>query len=296
MAMKQTIISCAVTGASIDALAKHPRMPKTPDEIASACVEAGAAGAAIVHIHVRDPVTGMPRSDVELYRAVVERVTRAAPDLLLNITCGMDGELALSSLNPIRIDATSTLTTADRRVSPATQLRPDLASLDCGVMDFGGILFVARMQDLRAMATAMVEAGVKPELECFEFGHIENAKRLIREGLIPGPPLFQLCLGTGYGAPATVRTLEALVAELPVGAIWSAFGCGATEMPMVAAASQLGGHVRVGLEDNLYLRKGELASNGQLVANAREIIERMGGSVATPAEARRILGLADAQS
>lgn len=288
---RKVIVTCAVTGGGSAALAKHPDLPKTPSQIAEAALEAAKAGAAVVHIHVREPDTGAPSNRFELYEQVVKRLRDAATDVIINLTCGMDGSLRLDSLDPVSIDKSTTLKNPEGRCIQAIKLKPELATLDCGTMGSGESIYVARMSDLRGMATLMRKAGVKPELECFELGHIEIAKALISEGNIDGPPLFQFCLSTGYGAPATPIVMQAMRDILPPGAIWGGFACGADEMPAVAQLAALGGHVRVGLEDNIYLRRGVLASNAQLVESAVGIIERMGASVATPADAREILGV-----
>lgn len=288
---RKIVVTCAITGGSAAVVAKHPNIPKTPSQIAAAALDAAKAGAAIVHIHVREPDTGAPSNRLALYEQVVKTLRDAATDVIINLTCGMDGTLALNSFEPVTLSEATTLKSPKGRCLQAIKLQPELATLDCGTMTFGESLYVARMSDLRQMATLMRDAGVKPELECFELGHIENAKTLISEGKVDGPPLFQLCLGTGYGAPAVPIVMQAMRDILPSGAIWAGFGCGVDEMPVVAQLVALGGHVRVGLEDNIYLRRGVLASNAQLVENAVGIIERMGASVATPAEARSILGL-----
>lgn len=288
---RKVIITCAVTGGNSAVLAKHPNIPKTPSQIADAALEAANAGAAVVHIHVRDPDTGLGSNRFELYEQVVKKLRDAATDVIINLTCGMDGELAIDSVDPITIGKASTLRAPMGRCLHAIKLQPELCTLDCATLLFGDRIYVARMSDLREMATLMHEAGVKPELECFDLGHIETAKKLISEGSVDGPGLFQFCLSTGNGAPATPIVLQAMRELLPSGAIWGGFGCGADEMPMVAQVVSMGGHVRVGLEDNIYLRRGVLASNAQLVENAVGIIERMGDSVATPAEARKLLGV-----
>ncbi|MGY4627057.1 3-keto-5-aminohexanoate cleavage protein [Bradyrhizobium sp. USDA 4486] len=288
---RKVIITCAVTGGGSDVLAKHPNIPKTPSQIADAALEAAEAGAAVVHIHVRDPDTGAPSNRFELYEQVVKRLRDASTDVIINLTSGMDGELVLDSVDPLKIGIATTLKKPIRRCLHAVKLQPELTSLDCGTMAFGERIFVARMSDLRELAKLVREAGVKPELECFDLGHIETAKRLISEGLIDVPPLFQFCFGTGYGAPAVPLALQTMRELLPSGALWGGFGCAAAEMPVVAQLVAMGGHVRVGLEDNIYLRRDVLASNAGLVENAAGIVERMGASVATPAEARAILGV-----
>ncbi|MCK1544432.1 3-keto-5-aminohexanoate cleavage protein [Bradyrhizobium sp. 179] len=289
---RKVIVTCAVTGGGSAVLAKHPNIPKTPSQIAEAALEAAKEGAAIVHIHVREPETGAPSNRYELYEQVVRTIRDAATDVIINLTCGMDANLTLDSLNPITIGKATTLKSPLERCIHAIKLQPELATLDCCTYSAGESIYVARMSDLREMATLMRDAGVKPELECFELGHIEIAKKLISEGKIDAPPLFQICLSTGYGAPAVPIVMQAMRDILPSEAIWAGFGCSADEMAVVAQLVALGGHVRVGLEDNIYLRRGVLASNAQLVENAVGIIERMGASVATPAEAREILGLA----
>ncbi|MGY3509209.1 MULTISPECIES: beta-keto acid cleavage family enzyme [Bradyrhizobium] len=288
---RQVIITCAVTGSSSPALEKHPGIPKTPSQIADAALDAAKAGAAVVHIHVRDPESGAASNKFELYEQVVKRLRDAATDVIINLTCGMDGSISLESLDPVTISKATSLKTPLGRCVHAIKLQPEIATLDCGTLTFGESIFVARMSDLREMATLMRDAGVKPELECFELGHIETAKQLISEGKVDNPALFQFCLSTGYGAPAVPIVMQAMRDILPAGAIWAGFGCSAVQMATVPQLVGLGGHVRVGLEDNLYLRRGVLASNAQLVENAVGIIERMGASVATPAEARNILGV-----
>lgn len=291
MSSRKVIVTCAVTGGSSAVLAKHPSIPKTPSQIAEAALDAAKAGAAIVHIHVRDPETGAPSNRLELYEQVVKKLRDAATDVIINLTCGMDGSLTIDSFDPVTIGKASTLRDPIGRCIHAIKLRPELATLDCCTYSAGESVYVGRMSDLREMATLMRDAGVKPELECFELGHIEIAKKLISEGKIGGPPLFQFCLSTGYGAPAVPIVMQAMRDILPPGAVWAGFGCGADEMPAVAQLVALGGHIRVGLEDNIYLRRGVLASNAQLVENAIGIVERMGASVASPAEARDMLGL-----
>lgn len=288
---RKVIITCAVTGGSVAVLTKHPNIPKTPSQIADAALEAAGAGAAVVHIHVRDPDTGAPSNRYELYEHVVKRIRDASIDVIINLTSGMDGELVLDSIEPIKIGEATTLRDPMWRCLHAIKLQPELSSLDCGTMAFGEQIFVARRSDMRELAKLMQKAGVKPELECFDLGHIETAKKLISEGLIDSPPLFQFCLSTGYGAPAVPIALQAMRELLPSGAVWGGFGCGADDMPAVGQLVAMGGHVRVGLEDNIYLRRGVLASNAELVDNAVGIIERMGASVATPPAARAMLGV-----
>lgn len=287
---QKVILACAVTGANTSVLAKHPNIPKTPSQIADAAIDAAKAGAAIVHIHVRE-ADGTPSNRLELYEQVVKKLRDSSTDVIINLTCGMDGTITLDSTEPPTLGKGTTLKGPRDRCLHAIKLRPEIATLDAGVIATGESIWMGRMSDLREMAKLMQDAGVKPEIECFDFSHIENGKRLIAEGAVKGVPLFQFCLSTGYGAPAEPLVLEAMKQMLPPGAIWAGFGCGAEQMPTVALVVKQGGHVRVGLEDNIYLRRGVLASNTDLVESAVGIIERMGASVATPPEARAILGL-----
>lgn len=288
---RKVILTCAITGANVAILKKHPKLPKTPAEIAQAALDAAKAGATVVHIHVREPDTGMPSNRLELYEQVVKRIRDASVDVVINLTCGMDADLVLDSCYPIAVSPATTLRDTTTRTLHAVKLQPELATLDCGLLLIGERIYVGRPSDIREMATLMQDAGVKPELECFDLGHIEVAKKLINEGVIKGTPLFQFCLGTGYGAPYSPLVLMAMKDCLPPGSNWAGFGCSREEMPTLAQIVNLGGNVRVGLEDNIYLRRGVLASNADLVENAVGIIERMGASVATPAEAREMLGL-----
>ncbi|PDT64156.1 NADPH:quinone reductase [Bradyrhizobium ottawaense] len=287
---RKVVVSCAVTGGSSTVLAKHSGIPRSPSEIVAAAVDAAKAGAAIVHIHVRED-DGTPSGRLELFEQVVKKLRDSSTDVIVNLTCSLYGTITLDSCDPPTFGKATKLRKPKDRVIHAIELKPEIATLDCGVMSWGDSIYVARMSDLRQMTRLMQDAGVKPEIECFELGHIENAKRLIKEGTLKSPPLFQFCLSTGYGAPAEPLVLQAMREILPSGAIWGGFGCGADEMPTVAQIVRLGGHVRVGLEDNIYLRRGVLASNTDLVESAVGIIERMGASTASPSEARQMLGL-----
>ena len=289
----EVIITCAVTGAG-DTQDKHPDLPITPAQIAAACIEAAAAGAAVVHIHVRDPATGQGSRDTALYAEVVERVRASGRDVILNLTCGMGGDLYVNDDDPRRMDPGSDMVNAMTRLQHVAELRPELCTLDCGSMNFGdgNSLTVHTPNMLRAMAARVRALGIKPEMEVFDSGHLWFAKQMCDEGLIDGPPLFQLCLGIPYGAPANTETMAHLVGQLPPGAVWAGFGISRMQMPMVAQAILLGGHVRVGLEDNLYLERGVLASNGQLVDKAVAIITALSARPVSPAEARAKLGLA----
>ena len=290
---RNPIITCAVTGSG-DTAGKHPDLPKSPQEIATAAIEAAKAGAAIAHIHVRDPDTGKPRRDVELYREVVDRIRASDTDVILNLTTGMGGDLFLGpDDDPLKFAENTDCVGQMERMEHVEALLPEICSLDCGSFNYMGqnYVYVSTQTMLETGAKRLQEIGVKPELEVFDAGQIWFAKHMIEQGLVDEPPLFQVCLGIPWGAPATPGVFQAMVNELPAGSNWTGFAIGAMEMPIVAQAMLLGGNVRVGLEDNLYLEKGVLASNAQLVDRARTIIEAMGASVQTPAEARQTLGL-----
>ncbi|HYX74046.1 MAG TPA: 3-keto-5-aminohexanoate cleavage protein [Steroidobacteraceae bacterium] len=286
----EVIVTCAVTGAG-DTVARSDRVPVTPAAIAAACIEAAREGAAIAHVHVRDPRTGQGSRELALYREVVERVRDAGTDVILNLTTGMGGDYVPDETDPARPGAGSDLVPPAERLAHIEVLRPELCSLDCGTMNFGTSVFMNTPAHLEHMAARIRALRVKPELEVFELGHIRFAKELIARGLIEPPPLFQLCLGIPWGAPADLRTLMAMHEALPAEALWSAFGIGREQLPMVAQAVLLGGNVRVGLEDNLYLARGQLATNGELVARAVELIGRLGRGVASAASARQMLQL-----
>lgn len=290
---RNPIITCAVTGSG-DTAGKHPDLPKSPQEIATAAIEAAKAGAAIAHIHVRDPDTGKPRRDVELYREVVDRIRASDTDVILNLTTGMGGDLFLGpDDDPLKFAENTDCVGQMERMEHVEALLPEICSLDCGSFNYMGqnYVYVSTQTMLETGAKRLQEIGVKPELEVFDAGQIWFAKHMIEQGLVDEPPLFQVCLGIPWGAPATPGVFQAMVNELPAGSNWTGFAIGAMEMPIVAQAMLLGGNVRVGLEDNLYLEKGVLASNAQLVGRARTIIEAMGASVQSPAEARQTLGL-----
>ncbi len=287
---REVIVTCAVTGAG-DTVGRHPAIPVTPEQIAGAAIEAASAGAAVAHMHVRDPETGQGSRETALYREVVERVRASGVDVVINLTAGMGGDYFPSEADPAVPGPGTDLVGPEERLVHVEELRPEICSLDCGTLNFGDGIYVSTAGQLRVMSRKIKELGVKPELEVFDMGHLRFANQLIAEGLIDAPPLFQICLGIPWGAPADTATMKAMRDMLPAGAEWAGFGISALEMPMVAQAVLLGGHVRVGLEDNLYLEKGVFASNGQLVEKAIKIIELMGARPLTPAEARERLGL-----
>lgn len=286
------IITCALTGAG-DTTAKSPHVPVTPKQIAAAAVEAAKAGATVVHCHVRDPQTGKFSRDVALYREVMERIREADVDIIVNLTAGMGGDLEIGAgERPMAFGPNTDLVGPLTRLAHVEELLPEICTLDCGTLNFGDgdTIYVSTPAQLRAGAKRITELGVKAELEIFDTGHLWFAKQLIKEGLLDNP-LFQLCLGIPWGAPADTTTMKAMVDNLPADAVWAGFGIGRMQMPMAAQAVLLGGNVRVGLEDNLWLDKGVLATNGQLVERAGEILSRLGARVLTPAEGRKKMGL-----
>src|SRR5215470_6680637 len=279
----EVFITCAVTGAG-DTVGRSELVPVTPEQIAEAAIEAARAGAAVAHIHVRDPDTGRGVRDPALYRAAVERIRGMGGDLVLG------GEEA-----PLPPDENGTdMAGAAERLAHVEELRPEICTLDCGTMNFaagGDYVMVNTPAMLRAMAARIRELGVRPELEVFDTGHLVFVHELIRDGLIEDPPLIQLCTGIPYGAPDDLGTLLAMVNQLPANAVYSAFSIGRMELPFVALAPLVGANVRVGLEDNLYLSRGQLATNGELVARAVEILERMNVRALGPQEVREKLAL-----
>jgi uncharacterized protein (DUF849 family) len=291
----KTIITCAVTG-SITRPDQHPGLPITPAQIADAAIGSARAGAAIAHIHVRDPASGAPSMDLALYREVVERIRESGSELLINLTTGPGGRFIPSEDDPKVAAPGSNLMRPEKRVEHVVALKPEICSLDLNTMWFGASVVINTPQSAAAMAQAVRAAGVLPELEVFDSGDIQLAHQLLADGALARPPLFQVVLGIRNGFPATPETLLYARSLLPPDALWAAMGIGRMEFPIVAQACLLGGHVRVGLEDNLYLGKGELApSNAALVERAATLVELLGSSVATPAEARAILGLAEAR-
>jgi uncharacterized protein (DUF849 family) len=288
----EVVVTCAVTGAG-DTVGRHPGVPVTPKQVAAAAVEAAKEGAAIAHLHVRDPETGKGSRDPALFREVVDRVRSSGTDVVINLTSGMGGDWVPGDDNPAMPGPGTDMIGPEERLAHVRDLLPEICSLDCGTMNFGdgNEIYISTPPYLRKMAGLAREWGVKPELEVFELGHIRFARQMIAEGLIAEPPMFQICLGIPWGADQSVDTMKVMKDELPAGASWAGFGISRMQMPMAAAAVAMGGNVRVGLEDNIYLDRGVLASNGQLVERAVGIIERMGARVLTPAEARTKLGL-----
>ena len=289
---RKVMIACALTGAA-DTPGKNPAVPVTPKQIAESGIEAAKAGAAIVHIHVRNPETTGPSMKLEHYKEVVDRIRDSGTDVVINLTTGAGARFIPGSNDPMVPDPKSTMRTPAERVAHVLELKPEICSLDMGSINMGNYAFVNTVPHIEEMAIAIRDAGVTPEIEVFEPGHILLANRMIKTGHFKTPTLFQICLGVTWGTPATPDAMKFMRDLLPqADNTWFTFGCAAQQFPMVAQAMLYGGHVRVGLEDNLYLARGKLApSNAALVEKAVAIIEAMGEDLATPAETRQMLGL-----
>lgn len=288
---RKTVITCAVTGNLVKP-EQTPHLPVTPEQIATECLAAAEAGAAQVHIHVRDPATGRPSMEVELYRDVVDRIRRARRDLIINLTTGPGGRFVPSEDDPKVYAPGTSLLPPERRVEHIAAIRPDVCSLDLNTMNSGPDVVMNTPRNVRRMAKVIREAGVMPEIEVFDSGDINLGLDLIADGTLSGPGMWTFVHGVKYGFAPSAETLAYARGMLPAGAFWTAFGIGRMEFPFVAQAWLLGGHVRVGMEDNIYLERGVLAqSNAQLVAKARDIIESLGGEIAGPRETRTLLGL-----
>ena len=291
----EAFITCAVTGAG-DTVGRSERVPVTPEQIASSALEAARAGAAVVHIHVRDPKTGKGARKPELFRDVVDRIRSSGVNVIINLTAGMGGDLVLGGDEtplPLATDGTD-MAGATERLRHVEELLPEICTIDCGTMNFaagGDYVMTNTPAMIRAMARRVQALGVRPELEVFDTGHLVMVKELIKEGIIDDPPLIQLCMGIPYGAPDDPSTLMSMVGRLPPGAIFSAFSIGRMQLAYVAMAVLAGGNVRVGLEDNLYLSRGTLATNGKLVERARSILDAMNVRVLDADEVRTKLRL-----
>jgi uncharacterized protein (DUF849 family) len=286
----KTIITVAVTGGVGDK-SKHAALPVTPKEIADSALEAYSAGASVVHIHVRDPANAEPSMAFELYQEVIERI-RAGSDMVINLTTGAGARIVPDDSNPVGLGPGTTWSSPEKRTEHVVRLKPELCSLDVGSMNFGPRVFANMVPHVEEMARQIKDAGVKPELEVFELGHIRIANWLIEQGLVEGTPLFQLCLGIPWGVPANSKNMLIMKEALPEGAIWSGFAIGSDSFPMVAQSALLGGNVRVGFEDNFYLGRGLPAqNNAQLVEKAVQILRSLDREPATPKETRDILGL-----
>jgi uncharacterized protein (DUF849 family) len=288
---RKVMISCAVTG-SADTPGRNPAVPVTPQQIAHSAIDAAKAGAAIVHVHVRDLQTTRPSMELALYREVVERIRDSGTDVLINLTTGPGARFVPGKEDPEKPGPGTTLRLPAERVRHVLELKPDICSLDMGSLNMGPHVFINTPSHLEAMAVAIRDAGVLPELEVFETGHLLLAKRMIETGHIKPPGMFQICLGIAWGQPASPEAMSYMRNLLPASSPWFAFGISLHQFPMAAQAVLLGGHPRVGLEDNLYLEKGKLApSNAALVEKAGKVIELLGDNIATPSDARQMLGL-----
>jgi uncharacterized protein (DUF849 family) len=290
MKSNKVIITAAVTG-SIGDRSKHPALPVTPKEIADSALAAHSAGAAVAHIHVRDPQTAEPSMEFELYREVVERI-RDASDMVINLTTGAGARIVPDDADPMGLGPGTTWSVPEKRVEHVVKLKPELCSLDVGSINFGPRVFANTLPHVQDMTGRIKAANVRPELEVFDLGHLEIAKHLIDNGFVENPPVIQLCLGIQWGIPATTKNMLMMKEALPSNAIWGAFGVGPESFPMVAQSALLGGNVRVGFEDNFYLSRGIPAgSNAELVEKAVRILGVLDKEPATSQEARQILGL-----
>ena len=288
----KVFISCAVTGSG-DTAGKHPDLPKTPEQIAEASIDAAKAGAAIAHIHVRED-DGTPSRRLELYKEVIDRIRSSDTDVILNLTTGMGGDLDIGQgKNPLEFGPMTDMANVMERIANAEQFLPEICTLDAGTLNFGdsSVITVNTPNDLRKAAKKLQEIKVKPEIEAFDLGNMWFGSQIYKEGLLSDPPLFQMCLGIPWGAPATISAMQAMKDIMPKEGVWSGFAISKNEMPFVAQTVLMGGNPRVGLEDNLYLSKGKLATNAQLVEKAIRLIDELGYSPMTPAETRDKLKL-----
>lgn len=292
--MSSVFITCAVTGSG-DTVGRSDKVPFTPEAIAADCIAAAEAGAAIVHIHVRDPITGAPARETDLYRETVERIRASNVDVVINLTAGMGGDLTLGSAErPLPVAEVGTdMAGATERLDHVRALRPEICTLDCGTMNFGegDYVMTNTTATLEEMARQIQDLGVRAEIEAFDTGHLWQAKSLIDESLMDDPVMVQLCMGVPWGAPPDLNTFMAMVNNVPDSWTFSAFSLGRRQMEYVALAAIAGGNVRVGLEDNLYLGRGQLASNADLVGRAVEILDRIGYSIKGPDQVRDELQL-----
>jgi len=290
---REVFITCAVTGSG-GTQDRSPYVPRSPKQIADSAIAAAKAGAAVVHCHVRDPETGAPSRKLEYYREVTDRIRDAEVDVVLNLTAGMGGDIIFGGTeSPFPVAEGTDMIGAEERVAHVLECLPEICTLDCGTMNFAEADYVMTNTPgmLQAMGRMMTEAGVKPEVEAFDTGHLWYAKQLVADGVLEPDVLVQLCMGVPWGAPADLNTFIAMVNNVPDNWTFSAFSLGRNQMAYAAAAVLAGGNVRVGLEDNLWLDKGVLAENYQLVERARGVIEGMGARVIGPAEVREKLGL-----
>ncbi len=286
----KVLLTAAVTGAG-DTTEKNPNVPVTPKEIAESAIESAKAGATVAHVHARDPKTGGISHELDHYREIVDRIRESETDVIINITSGGGGDFIPSLATPAAGGDGTDIQTPSQRHEPVGELLPEMCTLDCGSTNFGNMIYMSPTDWLREQAKLIQESGVKPELECFDTGHLRFANQLIKEGLVDGDPMFQFCLGIPWGAEADAETMTYMKNRLPENAHWSAFGIGRMQFPVAAQAALLGGNVRVGLEDNIYLSKGVLAKNEQLVDKAVSMLGGHSIEPMTPQEAREYLNL-----
>ncbi|SIS49159.1 BKACE family enzyme [Salimicrobium flavidum] len=287
---KKIMLTAAVTGAG-DTLEKNKNVPVTPKEIADSAIASAKAGATVAHVHARDPKTGGVSHNVDHYREIVDRIRESETDVIINITSGGGGDFIPSLSTPAAGGNGTDIQTPSERHQPVGELLPEMCTLDCGTVNFGNMIYMSPTDWLRDQAKLVQESGVKPELECFDTGHVRFANQLIKEGLIDDDPMFQFCLGIPWGADADVETINYMKRRLPENAHWSAFGIGRMQMPVASQTALLGGNIRVGLEDNIYLKKGVPATNEQLVEKAVHITQTQDIEIMTPAEARETYNL-----
>lgn len=293
MVGRKTILTCAVTG-NITRRAQNPALPITPAEIADAAVHAGRAGAAVVHIHARDPETEKGSMDVALFRQIVDRIRQSGSDIIINLSTGEGGRFVPGEDDPQIAAEGSTLVRPERRVAHVEALQPEIATLDLNTMFSGSAVVINTPKNVSIMADRIYAAGSKPEIELFDGGDLQMALHLLEQGVLRSPAMFQLVLGVRYGMIPDPRTLVYMASMLPEGCVWGAFGIGRHAFPLLAQSWLLGGQVRIGLEDTVSISKGVLArDNAQLCEKAVDLVEKLGGTMATPAEARAMLGLAE---
>lgn len=292
MTVAPTIITCAVTG-NLTTPEQHDRLPVTPRQIADACLDAHDAGAAIAHIHVRDPETGAPSMELDLYRETVALIREKTDALIINLTTGPGGRFAPLESDPAKAGPGTTLMAPEKRVAHIAALKPDICTLDFNTMNSGGQVVINTPRNVRVMAEIIADSGVKPELELFDTGDITMALEFLEKGLVPSPPMCSIVTGVRYGLPCTPDAMSLAARMLPRDAQWTGFGIGRFAFPMLAQAFLLGGHVRIGMEDTVYVGKGQKTTgNGDLTERAADLVTRLGGEVATAEQAREILGLA----
>src|SRR5699024_3605179 len=290
--MNKVMLTAAITGAG-DTVEKNENVPVTPEEIADSAIKCARAGATVAHIHARDPETGGISHDTELFREAIRLILESGEDIIINITSGGGGYFITNLQEPYTAGEGSDMQTPEERHEPIGTLLPEMCTLDCGSTNFGDMVYLSPADWLREQARLVQEAGVKPELECFDSGHIRFARQLISEGLIDGEPIFQFCLGIPWGADNDAETIEYFKTRLPENAHWSGFGIGRMQLPTVEEIAKRGGSVRVGLEDNLYISKGVKATNEALVEKAVEILKELDIEPMTPQEAREFYQLRD---